>query len=150
MVAAAEDIGRQMLESYEAAFLSRPSRGAGAERASLEGALRLLREHCRTEKNQAFYELLVAGRTDRALREALRGPAVAYYAAIERLAASLLPELARALGASFSLLVHTVLATFDGEALHAFVLPEQDALREGRIELVAALVAAAASSRAPR
>jgi len=141
MVAASEDIGRAMLESYEAAFRAGRERGPRSEAESLAGGLRLLREHCRTKKNQAFYELLMAGRTDEALRDALRGPAVAYYAAIERLASTLLPGLAASLGPTFPLLVDTMLAVFDGEAVHAFVLPEATARREGRIELLAGLVA---------
>ena len=151
MVAAAEDIGAAMLASYEEAFRANvaSSERPRPESETLVGGLRLLREHCATKKNQAFYELLMAGRTDARLREALRGPSVTYYAAIERLAVALVPNLAASLGPAFPLVVDTMLAVFDGEAVHGFVLPEQTARREGRIELLAGLVATLGASANP-
>jgi hypothetical protein len=44
------------------------------------------------------------------------------------------------MGERFALLVGTLLAVFDGEALHGFVLPRDARAEEARIELLVALV----------
>ncbi len=140
MVAVGEDIGSGMLESYAAAFRDATAPGRANVSDPLVGALGLVRQHCRSRKNQAFYELMVAARTDDRLKEALGPPTAAYYVAIEGLARALLPELAEALGTRFPLLVDTLLAVFDGEALHGFVLPDTERRDAPRVELLASIV----------
>lgn len=148
MVAVGIDVGEAMLGSYEATFRAATSSMStlptsppnDQDVAPLVGALALVRGHCRSRKNQAFYELVMAARTDDRLRAALGPATAAYYASIEALARSLLPDLARSLGPRFPLLVDTLLAVFDGEALHGFVLPDA-ALRDGpRVEFLATIV----------
>lgn len=139
MVAVAEDVGARLLASYEAAFRARSRDGAPLDEL-LRRALRLVREHCLGHENQALYELVVASRVDPRLREVVGPRRASYHAAIVALSAGLFPGLAEVMGEQFSLLVGTLLAVFDGEALHGFVLPRDPAVDEARIELLVALV----------
>ncbi len=88
--------------------------------------------------NQAWYELAIAARTNARLKKALAPTAARYYEDIRALARDLLPELAAALGARFDVLVDTIIAVFDGEVVHRFVLPKPK-LEEDRIELLLGL-----------
>ncbi len=117
MVAVCEDIGAKILTRYRAAIES-----AQGEDPMLQ-ALQLLREQCRSPLNQAWYELLVASRTHEKLKDALRPVMKAYYEDIDRLARGLFPDLASALGPRFAVVLDTLLAAFDGEAIHSVVLP---------------------------
>ncbi len=137
MVAVGEDIGRQTLESYRGEF----DESRGSE-DSLLLALRLVRSHCRSRANQAWYELAVAARTHEKLRRALEPAAKAYYVRIEALARQLLPDVAARLGDRFGLLVETILAVFDGESMHRFVSDDPKA-DEARLSLLTAFIAAA-------
>lgn len=134
MVAVGEDVGAQLLSRYESRFLA-------LERGSRDvtSAMRLVREICRSRTNQALYELMIAARTHPALREALEPMARRYYAEIVRLARALLPEEAAMLGDTFDVLVTTVIAAFDGEAMHRNVI-EQPRVERARLELLAAAV----------
>ncbi len=134
MVAVGEDVGRALLERYGREFEAR--RG---DAEPLDLALGLVRDACRSRTNQAWYELAIAARTSPALREALAPIAERYYADIERLARALLPELAESLGGRFAILADTIVAVFDGEAIHRFLL-DRPAIDAGRIELLGALV----------
>lgn len=139
MVAVAEDVGARLLASYEASFRERSRDGAPLDEL-LRRALRLVREVCRGHENQALYELVVASRVDPRLREVVGPRRASYHAAIVALSAGLFPRLAEAMGERFALLVGTLLAVFDGEALHGFVLPRDARAEEARIELLVALV----------
>jgi AcrR family transcriptional regulator len=147
MVAVGRDIGARNLVDYRTAFAAREG---GGDRIAL--ALSLLRERCRSRENQAFYELSMAARTNAALRSQLEEVALRYHADIEALARELLPDLAGALGDAFGVLVSTMVAVFDGESMHRFVVaqPEHDADRLATLTtLVGALVPAGTSAAKP-
>lgn len=130
MVAVGQDVGRQALARYRREFVA--LRG---HEDPLRLALRLVRARCRSRLNQAWYELAMAARTSPRLRRGLRPVAAQYYDDIELLARELLPELADALGDHFRTLVDTIIAVFDGETVHRFVLPKP-AVEEARVEVL--------------
>jgi AcrR family transcriptional regulator len=134
MVAVGEDVGREMLTRYRRDFETLRHEGE-----PLTLALRLVRRRCRSRLNQAYYELIVAARTSTALRRGLRPVAERYHREIAALAAELLPAVAAAAGEGFPALVATVVAAFDGEALHRFVTSDA-AIDEQRLEILGALV----------
>lgn len=142
MVAAAEDASAKILERYARAFESL----AGVEDPVVL-ALRLLRDTTRSRINQVWLELVHACRTDPELKKALKPIGKRYAEEIERLARTLLPDLAAALGGDFSLLVDTVVAIFDGEQLHRLVhaSPEIEAARIDALAGVAKFLASRAS-----
>jgi hypothetical protein len=51
----------------------------------------------------------------------------------------LLPDLASTLGDGFPVLVDTIIAVFDGESMHRFVLP-RPSVDEARLEVLGMLV----------
>jgi AcrR family transcriptional regulator len=129
MVAVGEDVGAQLLARYKKKFV-------GLRRHDVAGAMRLLRDMCRSRINQALYELMIAARTRPALKKALDPLARRYHADIVRLARELMPDQAAMLGESFEVLLATILAMFDGETIQRFVLP-QPRLEDARLELLA-------------
>ncbi len=133
LAATAEHVGTAMLASYR----RRATRGA----PDLAGALWLLREHCRSRDNLAWYELCVAARTRPPLKKALRPVAARYYAAIGALAREVMPELAAALGDRFPIVVDLAVSAFDGDALHRMIggFGESPALDDARLAVLAAL-----------
>jgi AcrR family transcriptional regulator len=133
MVAVAEDVSTQMLETYRRKFESLRDR-----QDPLELSMRLTREACRARLNQAWYELAMAARTSPPLRKALAPLAASYYAAISRLARELLPDTAALLGDQFDVFVDTIIAVFDGESVHRFVL-KKPAVEDARLELLLSL-----------
>ena len=139
MVAVAEDAAKKILERYARAFESLH----GVEDPVVL-ALRLLRDTTRSRINQVWLELVHACRTDAALRKALRPLGKRYAEEIERLARTLLPDLAAALGEDFPLLVDTVVAIFDGEQMHGLV-HASPAIERARIDALASLARALAS-----
>ena len=130
MVAVGEDVGARLLDRYKKKFMALP-KGAN----DVPAAMRLVRDACRSRLNQALYELMLAARTNESLRKALEPMARRYYADITEAARELLPDLATKLGPSFDVLVGTVLAVFDGETMHRFVVKEP-ALEDARFELL--------------
>lgn len=134
MVAVGEDVGHQLLVRYRAQFET-----AGKRADELAAAIKLVRDACRSRLNQAWYELAVAARTNENLRRGLQPVGRRYYEDIERLARELLPDLAELLGDRFGVLVDTILAIFDGEVVHRFVL-EKPKIEEARLELLAGAV----------
>lgn len=141
MVAVGNDIGLAALKRYQKRFAAMRSTQGDAE-----AAIRLLRDACRSKENQALYELMLAARTNEALRKELEPAARAYEQAILGLARVLLPDIAAALGDSFDVLVTTVIATFDGEALQRCVL-EQPKLEAARLDLLVAILTSFVRSR---
>jgi AcrR family transcriptional regulator len=131
MVAVGEDVGARLLDRYKRKFTALPKGGN-----DVPAAMRLVRDACRSRLNQAWYELELAARTNENLRKALEPVARRYYADISQAARELLPELSTKLGDSFDVLVATVIATFDGETMHRFVLKEP-ALEDARFDLLA-------------
>lgn len=116
MVAVGEDVGARLLEQVRARFVATPK---GDDVAA---AIGLVREACRSRLNQAWYELTMAARTNEGLRQGLEPVARRYFEDIERVARELLPDLATSLGDAFDVLVSTIVAVFDGEAVQGFVL----------------------------
>lgn len=104
-------------------------------------AMRLVRSHCRSRLNQAWYELVMAARTSATLRKALKPAYQRYEVDIHRLAKLLLPELAARLGDAFGVLVDTMLAVFDGETIHR-VLAKKPDVEDARLSLLAAFAQA--------
>jgi AcrR family transcriptional regulator len=130
IAAVGADVGAFLIADFRAKFEAHRKK---EEPLSL--AIRLLREQCRSRPNQAWYELAMAARTNETLRAALAPVATRYYADIEALARDVAPELALRFGKDFSLLVQTVIAVFDGESLHRFVI-DDDGSADRRLELV--------------
>ena len=137
MVAVGEDVGKRLLDHYRREFVTLRS-----NEDPVLLALKLVREATRSRLNQAWYELAIAARTNKRLRKALAPVASHYYADIAELARGLLPDLAESLGEQFTVLVDTMIAVFDGEVLHRFVLekPEVEAKRMDLLLLVTRLL----------
>jgi AcrR family transcriptional regulator len=131
MVAVGEDVGKQLLEQYKKKF-----KVVKRSEDELAAAMRLLRDACRSRLNQAWYELTIAARTNESLRKGLEPVARAYFAAITATARELLPDVSAALGDSFEILVKTMVAVFDGEQVHHFVVHDPRRVDDARIELL--------------
>ena len=135
VLAAGEEVARRQIAEFEARFARS---GAGRDADPFATALALLRAACRSGTNTVFYELLVAARTDPALRRALRPSMRRYYDAIRRTAFAVPgadafpPEL-------LELLLFTAVHTFDGESLARVVLPQR-AVEERRLALLVGLL----------
>jgi AcrR family transcriptional regulator len=142
MVAVGEDVGRKLLSESRRKFTRAaiPRAVSAPAPEAIATAIRIVRDACRTQLNQAWYELAIAARTSDTLRSALRPFAVKYNRDIAALARELLPDLAALLGERFDLLVDTIVATFDGEVVHRFVL-KRAGLDEQRLELLSGLTA---------
>jgi AcrR family transcriptional regulator len=134
MVAVGEDVGARLLERYKRKFMALPK-----GETDVPAAMRLVRDACRSRLNQALYELMLAARTNENLRKALEPMARRYYADISEASRELLPDLATKLGPTFDILVATVLAVFDGETMHRFVVKEP-AVEDARFEVLAGLL----------
>ena len=134
MVAVGEDVGKKILARYRRDFLAMRHRDE-----PLLLALRLVRTHCRSRLNLAWYELALAGRTNPPLRRALEPAGARYAADIEQLARQLLPDLAALAGDRFAVLVDTILAVFNGESMQRFIFKKPQ-IEEARLELLASFV----------
>lgn len=137
VIAAGEEVARRQIAEFEGRF-ARSVEGGDP----LVLGLGLLREACHSKSNVVFYELLVAARTDRELREALRPAMRRYHDAIRQTAArvpgteALAPETLEAF-------LFTALHTFDGESLTRTVLPQPEIEDRSMALLVRAMHAAA-------
>lgn len=134
MVAVGQDVGQKILAHYRREF-----ERLRDKEDIFALALRLVREHCRSRINQAWYELSIAARTNENLRRALKPVAQAYDRDILELARQLLPELAEQLGESFPVLLDTIISVFDGEAVHRF-LAKNPKIEEQRIGLLLSML----------
>jgi AcrR family transcriptional regulator len=126
VVAAAEEVGRRHLDAV---------RSLGD--VPLAELLEYARSRSRARINAVWFELLIAARTDTALREHLTPVAIALYDSIEELA------LASRLGAEMEpettrLAATSVVHMFDGEAVIRAVLPRPE-MEEKRLAGVVAL-----------
>lgn len=133
VVAAAEEVGRRHLDEF---------RALGP--ATINQQLEFARSRSRARINAVWFELLIAARTDTALREHLTPVAIRLYDNIEDLAinaglgAALAdPELARVAATA-------VVHMFDGEAVIRAVLPRPE-LEEARLAGLIELFDAATS-----
>jgi AcrR family transcriptional regulator len=121
VVAAAEEVGRRHLDEF---------RSLGP--ATIAQQLEFARSRARARINAVWFELLIAARTDTALREQLTPVALALYYNIEDLAVNSGlgaalddPEMARVAATA-------VVHMFDGEAVIRAVLPRPE-LEEARL-----------------
>ncbi len=133
MVAAGEDVGRRILVDYR-----RELEALRGSKEPLIVAMNLVRDHCRSRVNQAWFELGVAARTNPNLKKALRPVGARYQADIEALARELTPDLATKLGPRFAVLVDTLVAVFNGEVVQRLIVA-QPAVEAARLELLAGL-----------
>lgn len=116
IVAAADEVRARQFAAF----------GAGLERLgeiTVQDCLLLLRAACRAPVNAAWYELLVAARTDPGLRDALAPMAARYHREITELGrtlpiAGLIPE------EELDTVLLGVVHLLDGEALAAVVNPQ--------------------------
>lgn len=127
VIAAADDVRRRQFEAFSRSLALL---GTG----TLADCLLLVRAACRAPINGAWYELLVAARTDGALRERLAPMLAEYHSQITDFARTLpavqgLPE------GQIELVALTVVHLFDGESVAAAVNP-QPALDDARLDLV--------------
>ena len=116
MIRVADDVGDGLLELYRQDFQALRAR-RGTE---LTLALRLLRSNVQSRLHQAWFELLMAARTDASLHQALVPIWTRRDRRTQELAATLLPEAARALP-EFAVIVDTMITLFHGEAVDRFI-----------------------------
>lgn len=130
MVAVGADVGAKILDGYKKKFTA-----LARQERDIEAALRLVRDACRSRLNMAWYELEVACRTNDVLRKALEPTLRQYFVDITALARELLPDVALRLGPAFDLLVTSVIALFDGETQHRFLIKDKE-LEEARLAML--------------
>jgi AcrR family transcriptional regulator len=128
MVAVGEDVGARILETYRKKLERNKNR-------NILDAVELVREACRSRINAAWYELQLAARTNEHLRVALEPVARRYYDHIIEAARELQPEVAMKLGPMFDLVVTSVIALFDGETTHRFMVRDTK-LEDARLALL--------------
>lgn len=122
LIAVAEDIEQGLRDLYRTDFLRlRPTR-----EDELRLALELLRANVGSPLHQAWFELLIAARTDPALHEALLPLWQRRATADQALATLLLPEAAQALP-DFAVIVDTMVTLFHGEGVDRFLRHDADA-----------------------
>jgi len=129
IIAVAEEVAHRQITQFDAAFW-----GGQDGEPTIAGAMRKLRDACRSPLNTVRYELLCAARTDKDLRHALGPPMKAYYAAIIA-TAERVPGIEMIPPALLETWLFTVVHVFDGEALSRVVAPEPE-LEEGRMRLL--------------
>lgn len=118
VLAAAERIRARQLVDF--------ADGLGAlEEVALDDVVRRLRQATRAPINAAWYELVVAARSDADLREVLAPMAARYHAEILELGRAL-PIAASLPAAELDVIVMSVVHLLDGEALMASVHPQPE------------------------
>lgn len=135
LIAVADDIGAGLLELYRKDF----ERLRGTAPDQLHMALRLLRENTSSRLHQAWFELLMAARTDRVLHDALVPIWKRRDEATQKMAEALLPEAARNLP-QFAVMVDLLVTLFHGEAVDRFLRDDPGA-DERRMNALLALLA---------
>jgi AcrR family transcriptional regulator len=143
MVSVAEHVSHELLLGYRRQLARERRRGE----VPLVAALALLLRACRHPLNHAWYELLMAARTDLVLQAALAPMMTRYFDDIEALARQVVPSLATTVGPDFRVLLETLVCVFDGESLHGFVRPAP-ALEDARLALLPRLLAQLPRARA--
>lgn len=131
VVAAADEVRRRQFEEFRTGL-------SGFGSASVEHCLTLLRAACRAPINGAWYELLIAARSDTALRDRLVPFTVRYHREIVDLGRSL-PIAGTVPPAELDTVLFTVVHLLDGEALSAVVHPQPEQ-EDVRLRLVARLL----------
>lgn len=126
MVAVGEDVGERILEAYRKKL---------SGNREILNAVELIRDACRSKINAAWYELQLAARTNEHLRKALEPVSRRYYEHIIEAARELQPQAALKLGPMFDLVVTSIIALFDGETTHRFLVRD-DQLEDARLALI--------------
>jgi AcrR family transcriptional regulator len=116
MIRVAQDVGDALIVLFRKDF--ERLRGKTADELGL--ALELLRANVQSRLHQAWFELLMAARTDTALNEALTPVWKKRDATIQQLAAALLPEAAQR-PPQFAVIVDTLVTLFHGEGMDRFL-----------------------------
>ncbi len=139
MVAVAGEVGDGLIASYGERFRAL----AEVEKNKARLALRLLRENCRARINQAWFELLMAARTDDELRQALEPIWIRNSQLTCRIAEAIFPEWAR-LSPQFQTVILLLVSLFHGEAVDSYVHADAaaDEARMNMAELICDLLAA--------
>ncbi len=125
MIRVSEHVGDGLIALYQADF----QRLRSTRHDDLALALQLLRSNVQSRLHQAWFELLLAARTDLRLQQALRPIWQHRDEIVQALARSLLPEAARTLP-QFDVIVDTMVTLFHGEAVDRFI--RSDAAAERR------------------
>ncbi len=125
LIRVADHVGDGLLELYRRDF----ERLRKSTPDELVLALKLLRTNTQSHLHQAWFELLMAARTDRVLHDALMPIWKRRDEATQQLALALLPETARKLP-DFPIMVDTMVTLFHGEAVDRFI--RSDAAAERR------------------
>ena len=136
MAATASEVLRRQLGTFTKRVAEIP-----ADQPALEAALAILRDITRGPTNAAFYELMIAARTDEKLRDALQDEFGQYAAKIHD-AARALPGVESLPEETFPVLVALMRNVFDGAAVVEAVLPQPE-VAEQRIPVLTALLTAA-------
>lgn len=126
MVAVGEDVGERILQAYRKKL---------SGNREILNAVELIRDACRSKINAAWYELQLAARTNEHLRAALEPVSRRYYEHIIEAARELQPQAALKLGPMFDLVVTSIIALFDGETTHRFLVRD-DRLEDARLALI--------------
>ena len=116
LIRVADHVGDGLLELYRRDF----ERLRKSTPDELVLALKLLRTNTQSRLHQAWFELLMAARTDRVLHDALVPIWKRRDEATQQLAVALLPDSARTLP-DFPILVDTMVTLFHGEAVDRFL-----------------------------
>lgn len=132
IVAAAEEVRDRQLVGFRAGLEQLGEVG-------VEDCLRLLRQACRAPVNAAWYELLVAARTDGELRVELAPMVARYHAEIVALGRSL-PIAAAIPAEEVDSILMSVVHLLDGEALTTVLCPHPEQ-EERRLEHLVRILA---------
>ena len=116
MVAVAGEVGDGLIASYAERFRAL----AAVEQNKARLALRLLRENCQAHINQAWFELIMAARTDDELRRALEPIWIRNAQLTRQIAEAIFPEWAR-LSPQFQTVIDLLVSLFHGEAVDSYV-----------------------------
>ncbi|WP_207840392.1 TetR/AcrR family transcriptional regulator [Williamsia soli] len=127
VIAAADEVRRRQFEAFSQSLAM-----LGTD--TLADCLLLVRAACRAPVNGAWYELLVAARTDAGLRERLAPMLAEYHTQIADFA-RMIPSVQGLPPGQIEVVALTVVHLFDGESVAAAVNP-QPALDDARLELV--------------
>lgn len=140
IMAATEEVAQRQIARAEAGFAE-----IAASKEPLVAAIKLIREGCRTPINVIFFELIIAARTDPALKKAAQSFGAKYASAINDAVtrAPVSPQLPPGMSA---LLATSLMHLFDGETLtrEFFPNPELENQRMAMLIQMARLLSAGA------
>jgi AcrR family transcriptional regulator len=139
VLAAVSEVGQRQIAQFESRFAA-----VDDGTSPLLTALSVLRDVCRSKNNVVFFELLLAARTDAALRRKLAPALEAYRSAIQA-AAGRLPGIQSLEADIRDAVLFGIAHVFEGEALVNHIAPQR-AEDEQRLELLKELLVALTSA----